>query len=70
MKILIYLWVTILLFFCTSNKKYYSRITTIGESNGVVQYKSGELRELDTNKRVGIKLIKNNGEETNRQADG
>lgn len=55
MKILICLSITILLFSCTSNKKYYRRITTIGESNSVVQYKSIELRELDTNKRVYFK---------------
>lgn len=55
MKILIYILATILLFSCTSNKKYYRRITTIRESNGVVQYKSVELRELDTNKRVYFK---------------
>lgn len=55
MKILIYILATILLFSCTSTKKYYRRITTTGESNGIVQYKSVEIRELDTNKRVHFK---------------
>lgn len=55
MKILICLSIIILLFSCTSNKKYYRRITTIGESNGVVQYKSLEIKELDTNKIVYFK---------------
>lgn len=55
MKILVCILTTILMISCTSNKKYYRRITTIGESNGVVQYKSVELRELDTNKRVYFK---------------
>lgn len=55
MKILICLLVTMLFFSCISNKRDYRRITVIGESNGVVQYKSVELRELDTNKRVDFK---------------
>lgn len=55
MKLLVCILTAILMISCTSNKKYYRRITTIGESNGVVQYKSVELRELDTNKKVYFK---------------
>ena len=55
MKLLIYILIIILTISCSSNKKYYKKITVVGESNGVVQYKSEEIRDLDTNKSIYLK---------------